>query len=235
MNSLLDSISKTPIFLIIALIANLFIFYFIMQLVTHEGFRPPKLEPINLVDFIRFNESIDAPDEIKPDEELEEPPPPEDIPPPPDLAKPKVKQPDVTEMSLEMPTIESPPLTIDGVPYLGDFAKSPPPTSDSKDAGFGTSSIKPGILTDIRPTLRVQPTYPRRALRSGTEGVVTVEFTITKDGTVKDPVIIKSEPPGVFDSAVLKVINKWKFNPEKYQGKVIEARARQNVRFNLKK
>ena len=235
MESIITSLSRTPVFIVLSVLANLLIFYFIMQLVSNEGFRAPKLPAINNVDFIRFKEPEQETQEIKPEEILKEPPPQEEVPPPPDMTEPVVDQPDVAELDLEMPNIESPPMTIDGIPFLGDFLKSTPKATDSKDKGFGTPSVKPGILTDIKPTLKIPPTYPRRALRSGIEGVVTVEFTITKQGTVKDPVIVKSEPKGMFDAAVLKVISKWKFNPEKYNGQVIEARARQNVRFNLKK
>ena len=83
--------------------------------------------------------------------------------------------------------------------------------------------------------MRIPPTYPKRALRSGIEGVVTVEFTITIDGSVKDAEIIEAVPPNIFDKSVLRAISKWKFNPDMVDGKPVEKRARQDIKFTLKK
>jgi protein TonB len=132
------------------------------------------------------------------------------------------------EMDLALPNIDI-PLSLSGTPYLGDFAKS-----TKKGATIGKPS-KPVIDTNVVPTLRIPPQYPARALRSGIEGVVTVEFTIAIDGSVKDPVIVKSKPPKIFDQAVLKSITKWKFNPDMVDGKPVEKRARQEVKFKLER
>ena len=187
------NISRTPLIFSFAVIANLLIFYFIMQLVSNDRFRPTDLEAINLIDFIRVKDQIIPPDEIQDKKELDEPPPPEEIPPPPEMIQPEITKPDVQQLELELPNLEV-PLNIEGTPYLGDFLRSAPATSDAVSAS-AKPTRRPGILTDIKPTMKIQPQYPRRALRSGIEGVVVVEFTITKDGKVKDPVIIKSDPP----------------------------------------
>ena len=78
------------------------------------------------------------------------------------------------------------------------------------------------------PLYRETPHYPRRAKRSGVEGVVTVAFTITAVGSVRDPKIVKSSPPYVFDRAVLGAIGKWRFNP-----RTEEVRAVQDITFTL--
>jgi len=78
------------------------------------------------------------------------------------------------------------------------------------------------------PLYRETPHYPRRAKRSGVEGVVTVAFTITTVGSVRDPKIVKSSPPYVFDRAVLGAIGKWRFNP-----RTEEVRAVQDITFTL--
>jgi len=78
------------------------------------------------------------------------------------------------------------------------------------------------------PLYRETPHYPRRAKRSGVEGVVTVVFTITTFGSVRDPKIVKSSPPYLFDRAVLGAIGKWRFNP-----RTEEVRAVQDITFTL--
>ncbi len=87
--------------------------------------------------------------------------------------------------------------------------------------------------TNAVPIVRVDPTYPARALRAGIEGRVTVEFTITAAGGVKDPFIAKADPRGMFDQAVLAVITKWKFKPRILGGVAVARRARQIVEFSV--
>jgi protein TonB len=88
---------------------------------------------------------------------------------------------------------------------------------------------------DVIPLVRIPPRYPRSASRRGLEGVVTVSFTITKDGQVRSPVVIKAKPENIFDSAALKAILKWKFKPKVVDGKPVERQATQEIEFKLAK
>lgn len=218
---------KLPSVLLIALLLNIAIFIIIQQLVSKEYGLKIKPPDINLVEFIRFERKIEPP---KPKEKIEDikQPPPEQEPPPPETPEPVVEKPQVMKMDMILPEIDI-PLSLSGSPYLGDFAKS-----TKKSKAFGKPA-KPKIDTSVVPTLRIPPVYPARALRSGIEGVVTVEFTIAVDGSVKDPVIVKAKPPRIFDKAVLKSITKWKFNPDMVDGKPVEKRARQDVKFKLQR
>ncbi len=219
--------SKTPSFILIAFVLNVAIFILIQQLVSKEHGLNLNLVDINLVEFIRFDQKPEPP---KPEQEIEdiEQPPPEQEPPPPDVPEPQMEKAQTMEMDLTLPEIDI-PLSLSGTPYLGDFAKS---TKRSKPIA---KPKKPKIDTNVVPTLRIPPIYPARALRSGIEGVVTVEFTIAIDGSVKDPVIVKAKPPRIFDKAVLKSIAKWKFSPDLVDGKPVEKRARQDVKFKLQR
>jgi protein TonB len=211
----------------IALALNIAIFILIQQLVSKEHSLNIKLTDVNLVDFIRVKRTLEPP---KPEEKIEdiEQPPPEQEPPPPDVLQPVIQQQQAMQMDLALPKIDI-PLSLSGTPYLGDFAKS------TKKSSVIGKPAKPKIDTSVVPTLRIPPVYPSRALRSGIEGVVTVEFTIAIDGSVKDPVIVKAKPPRIFDKAVLKSITKWKFNPDMVNGKPVEKRARQDVKFKLQR
>ncbi|MCP3866905.1 MAG: TonB family protein [Gammaproteobacteria bacterium] len=81
----------------------------------------------------------------------------------------------------------------------------------------------------LTPVHRQSPRYPRRAKRSGVEGVVTVAFTVTTTGSVRDPKVIKSNPPGVFDRVVLSAIKHWRF-----ASRHSDVRAVQDITFTLK-
>jgi|SRR5215475_5365449 len=75
---------------------------------------------------------------------------------------------------------------------------------------------------DAVPLVRIDPDYPMQARQRGIEGWVVVEFTITTAGTVKDPVVVASEPGTVFDRAAINAVRKWKYNPKIQDGKAVE-------------
>ena len=216
--------TKLPTLIIIALILNIAIFILIQRLVSQEhGF------DVNLIDrnFLDFTRVIEKP--IPPPEKIEdiEPPQEEEDPPPPEMPAPEIDRPQQMDVDLSTPEIDV-PMSMAGEPYLGEFSGS----GDSSTLG---RPRKPNIDSNVVPSLRIPPTYPKRALRSGIEGVVTVEFTITIDGSVKDAEIIEAVPPNIFDKSVLRAISKWKFNPDMVDGKPVEKRARQDIKFTLKK
>jgi len=217
--------SKVPLIFVAACAVNALIFYLILQMVSHEHKPLNKIDSINFLDFIHFRETPKI-EERKIEEKKQEPPKEEEKLPPPDLPQPEIKKPVKTQTELPRPDINI-PLSINGLPYIGDFLKSATPKP--------VAPLTPVLATNLVPTLKTKPSYPPRALRSGVEGIVTVEFTIAVDGSVKDPKIIKSDPPKIFDRSVLKAIKKWKFNPETVDGKTVERRARQDIHFRLQK
>jgi protein TonB len=224
--NILDT-TKAPSIIIIALIFNIAIFILIQQLVSNELTLNLNLSALNPVELIRTQQRPEQPEQKKEIDEIE-PPPLEEPPPPPKMAEPQIEKPQPMESRLSPPDINM-PLSLSGSPYLGDFSKN------ALKAMPRTKPSKPNIDINVVPTLRIPPVYPLRALRSGIQGVVTVEFIIAIDGSVKNPVIINAKPPKIFDSAVLKAISKWKYNPDMIDGKPVEKKARQDVKFKLKR
>ena len=86
---------------------------------------------------------------------------------------------------------------------------------------------------ETAPLVQVPPRYPRRAARLQIEGFVTVEFTITPDGNVVEPVVVESKPPRVFDQAALQAIIQWRFEPRVERGQAVESRVKQRIEFSL--
>lgn len=217
-------VSKQPLIFITACAVNILIFYLILQMVSNKQEPLNKIDSVNFLDFVHFRETPKI-EERRIEEQKQEPPKEKEKLPPPDIPQPQIKKPLKTQMEMSRPDINI-PLSINGVPYIGDFLKSTQPI---------TAPVAPDIATNLVPTLKTKPSYPPRALRSGVEGIVTVEFTIAIDGSVKDAKIIRSNPPKIFDRSVLKAITKWKFNPEVVDGKAVEKRARQDIHFKLQK
>jgi protein TonB len=213
-----NSARLLAISVLVAVCINLVLFYFIFRLVTPEPTGLPDYETPQPVEFIRLKKDRDQP---KPERKEKKPEKPKQEKPPIPLKlvtakpnKPRIQNavPPVADVDL--------PMRISGEPYLGDFDPGP---------------LEAGHELDIAaiPTFRVPPVYPPRAMRNGIEGVVTVEFTITADGGVTNPIIVKSEPAKIFDQAVLRAIKKWKFKPRIVDGQAVARRARQDIRFIL--
>ena len=99
----------------------------------------------------------------------------------------------------------------------------------SIDHGAGFSSDG-----EYLPIVKVAPVYPRRAQTRGIEGYVLLEFVVTRTGAVRDPVIIESKPPGIFDRAAVNAALKFKYKPKVVNGEPIDvAGVRNRITFEL--
>lgn len=84
------------------------------------------------------------------------------------------------------------------------------------------------------PIVKIAPQYPRRALSRGIEGYAIVEYTVTRLGTVKDPVVIESSPGTIFNNAAIKSALRYKYKPRVVDGKPIEVSGvRTKITFEL--
>lgn len=115
----------------------------------------------------------------------------------------------------------------DGGTGVIDYA-APPIDPVIDDGGIRVS----GMDGDVIPIVRPPPDYPARALN--TEGWVQVRFSVTAVGTVRDAVVVASEPGTVFDAAALKAIARWRYKPRVVDGVAVERVGLQTViRFEL--
>ncbi len=157
-----------------------------------------------IVDFVHLEKENDV--EVK--QRKPKPPPPPDEPPP-----------DMPQQSFDTNSVSI------GVDVGKVNAKV-----DLNVGGVG------GFSTDgeYLPIVKVAPVYPRRAQTRGIEGHVLLEFTVTKAGTVRDPVVIESEPPGIFDRAAIQAALKFKYKPKVVNGEAIDvAGVRNLITFEL--
>jgi len=83
--------------------------------------------------------------------------------------------------------------------------------------------------SEYLPIVKVAPIYPRRANSRGIEGTCLVEFTVTKNGSVKDPVALECQPKGYFERASTKAALKFKYQPKVVDGEPQEVRGVQNL------
>ncbi|MFT7414015.1 MAG: protein TonB [Methylophagaceae bacterium] len=211
--------------LLLAILVNFGLFTLMQKMTAEQNIERQVTENIQLLDFVRLKREDKA--ETKKRELPKKLPPPKK-PPPPKTPAQQVDKPKSPSPKLDVPRIDV-PLNIAGGPYLGDFSNAP------------VAQIEPAVIAaptmddDVMPLVRIPPRYPRMASRRGIEGVVTISFTITKDGRVRDPVVINAKPENIFDSAALKAILKWKFKPKSVDGQPVERQATQEIEFKLAK
>ena len=79
----------------------------------------------------------------------------------------------------------------------------------------------------------VPPGYPFEAEQKGIEGKVTVQFVVTKEGAVRDPIILESSPADVFDQAAMETVTQYTFKPGTKGGKAVDAIVRLPIAFQL--
>lgn len=149
----------------------------------------------------------------------------------PEQPKPK-KRPPPPKMQVQSTTMARTPIADMAMPNL-DIPLQNSRFSSSVLTGQKVAVGKMQISTNVIPLVRIPPIYPMRAANRRIQGWVKVEFTITKEGTVKDPIVVASKPNSIFNRAALKAIKRWKFKPHLRAGVAQEQRAVQILEFKL--
>lgn len=160
------------------------------------------------------------------------PPPPEPEMPKPPTANEAVDMPSLPAMQIPAmtpspsprPSVTAPASAFSNSAHMsvkGKMWTGPPPKVAGSSKGTGTPNGKgaPTKLTAIRraapkPTLRVPPRYPPRALSEEIEGHVVVEFQIETDGSTSKVRAVQADPPDVFERAAEKAVRRWRFSPQ---------------------
>jgi TonB family protein len=110
-----------------------------------------------------------------------------------------------------------------------EFQPMPPVPASIRDASADVHS-RPGL----KPLVRVEPAYPDAAASIGVQGWVALEFVVSQQGRVEDPVVIASAPEGYFEAAALEAVSKWTYEPEIRDGAAISSPGiRVLIRFAL--
>jgi protein TonB len=155
----------------------------------------------NLVDFVRVkrDEAIER-RQLKP----KKPPQPETPPP-----QPPTPQLDNLDANAEKIAISAVPVETD-IEMTGGFS-----------LGVGEG--------DYLPIVKVAPIYPNRALTRGIEGYCVVQYTVTRLGTTKDPVVVESQcTSSLFHRASVNAAMKFKYKPRIMDGEAVEVPGVQN-------
>ena len=105
-----------------------------------------------------------------------------------------------------------------------ELSQAASPVSQETGTGTGGLAIQPDLNIDEPPpdfvpyekeptvVKKVEPKYPEIALRAGLEGNVFLKVWVTKEGKVREAVIIKSDAE-IFNQAAKDAAVQWVFTP----------------------
>ena len=88
-----------------------------------------------------------------------------------------------------------------------------------------------GDIKEPKKIKNVPPVYPQIAQTAKVQGVVIIEATIGKDGSVKDAKILKSV--ALLDQAAIDAVKQWRFTPTLLNGVPVEVLMTVTVNFTL--
>ncbi|MCW8925265.1 MAG: TonB family protein [Xanthomonadales bacterium] len=196
-----SNVVRIVIGLIAALAVTLSLFWLMQYLIETADRTLNDDTAGTLVDFVRVkrNEEVER-RQLKP----EKPPQPEDAPP-----QPPTPQLDNLNPSAEKIAISAVPVETD-IEMTGGFS-----------LGVGEG--------DYLPIVKVAPIYPNRALTRGIEGYCVVQYTVTRQGTTRDPFVIEDQcTSSLFHRASINAALKFKYKPRIMDGEAVEVPGVQN-------
>jgi TonB family protein len=98
----------------------------------------------------------------------------------------------------------------------------PPPPKPAVPVPTPPSAVKVGgQLVSARVLSKVDPEYPKLARQAGAGGVVELEATITADGRVKNPHVIRGNT--MLQKSAIDAVLQWRYQPAMLNGKPVES------------
>ena len=203
---------RFPIALAMSVLLNAMLFLLLRALITSEGEVATLSAPAR-IEFTRLRRSgqVEAIRRAKPKVEK-----PEQAPAAPSLA---IESATASDARAEVAALAA-PMGVGGGGVGGILGVG---------GGFGGGG---GLDRDMVPLVRIEPNYPAQAQQRRLEGWVHVRFTVTGAGTVKNVRIVKSSDQ-VFETAALRAVEQWKYQPQMDAGKPVERETENIIRFDL--
>lgn len=198
----LGSLVRVIVSLVFGLVITAALLWVMPYLIETADRRLDQSGSTNLVDFVRLkrSETIHR-REIKPRK-----------PPPPQAPPPVPRAPQLESLNPNAETV---------------YIAATPVETDIEISGGGFNlGVGEG---DYLPIVKVAPIYPQRALSRGIEGYCVVQYTVTRQGTVRDPFIVEDQcSNSLFHQSSLQAALKFKYKPRVIDGQAVEVRGVQN-------
>jgi protein TonB len=144
-------------------------------------------------------------------------PPPEPAPP---QHRPKPREKKLEQVAVELPKplpgeapakIILPKPEVKPQPKREPEPEPPPEEKPPEPEPEPEAPPLPSVFRDVKPVKKVKPIYPLEAEDAHIEGRVKARLSVDLEGNVTGVQMLLSEPPGVFDEAVLTAVRQYKF------------------------
>ncbi len=124
-------------------------------------------------------------------------------------------------------------LEFDAVPIRLSVPSDTLSSAPDRDEDVAGEVVYSARFVERKPRLlkQVEPAYPDEARRAGLEGVVLMEFTVGRDGRVKDSVVLKGHE--LFHGASLDALSGFRYLPGYQNREAVEVRMYIYIRFQL--
>lgn len=178
-----------------AVLITFSLFWLMQYLIIGQKMTLDESERVRLIDFVRLQR--DTQTETKDRKPPDRPPPPESPPEPPRMTADPTAAPSGNTVGIDTAGLNA------GMDLAGPGALGPPADAEAI------------------PLFRMAPQYPERAASRGIEGFVIMQFTITETGAVTNIQVVEASPPGMFDRAAIRAMERWKYKPKIVDGKPV--------------
>lgn len=206
----------------LAVISTLVLFNLMVWMVGIDTGRSPDPESMARFDLLMAENQAEAKQRTR---RLPDPPEKPKVAP---AEKPAAVSPQAHPVEASIPDL--PELAVDfAVSGLAVSAPDIPPSSNPSAAQM----TDVGQSQQVMPLHRMEPRYPRRALRRKIEGYVVLSFSIDKTGVPTDIEVIDSDPKRIFDREARRALKRWKYQPQMVNGAPVK-RTGQKVRLEFR-
>jgi periplasmic protein TonB len=153
-------------------------------------------------------------------EEVKLPPPPPPPPPKKMIEPPKAQAP-------VQPYVPPPDIPVPAAP-TESVISAPTTVAPTEPVVIAPPVVappapKPAIRRGLVPIEKVEPIFPKEAIRAGVEkGRVVARLFIDEKGLVTEVRIVEAVPPNVFNREVTRALSRWRFQAEgeKFVGEI---------------
>jgi protein TonB len=152
----------------------------------------------------------------------------------------EISLPKAIQASLEVP-IPIHGLIEQNAPLEETLGGMRPLSEEDKGIGTGLQAYAPdrgtNKVVEAKPNYAInpKPLYPKRAIRRGYEGTVTLLVEVLSNGSVRYVEIVGSSGYPILDRSAQKTVRKWRFIPGKRGEEPVTMKVKVPVVFRLKK
>ena len=135
-------------------------------------------------------------------------------------------------------TSQGPSVPTIGVPdSIGQISAPPPPTPAPKNEPTKTTAATPtqvrvsSGLQAAKLIAQIKPIYPALAKQARVQGVVRLQATIARDGSIQQLSVLMGHP--LLVSAAVDAVKQWRYSPTVLNGSPVEVLTQIDVNFTL--